>query len=100
MVVDAWTWDITPYKNSDAISVLKKARELHQQAGAALRILTHKGGDVHKITVEMEYESLDAMEEYLAKWWSSESEKIIGKAWMDSGAFVGSVTRQIYSVVK
>ena len=100
-VVDAWTHTVKTSRYSEAMSWLKRNLEVHISQGATGRILTPINGDTSKITTELEYESLQAMQDHVRDFLQSETWKSdLAKADWPEWFVEGGTVRHQYNLIR
>jgi hypothetical protein len=93
MVVERWTWEAKPGRREDLIAWCKALMEQEENKGLTSRIYGTSFGTYNKVTMEVEYETVEAWRLY---WKSLEWTPKLGELMATRNAMQESgVTREL-----
>ena len=72
-IIDLWTFTPVEQKKQEAVAWFRRNVEQHTQKGIKSRILAPLNGETGKLWTENEYDSLAAMQEYIASFFASDA---------------------------
>ena len=99
-IIDVWAFTAKMGEGSKAREWMKKVTDYHTSQGLRSRTLIPVNGNTERVFVEIEYESLGAMEEYRPKFFQSDAWKELNEEPWREWFVDDGIVRHQYRVVE